>query len=132
MRAEAPVLLALWLLAAEPSSPLLAEATRLQQLLDRGDYAAARRGAEDVAGRAAKTRDQPALGRALLRLGDALYYSSQPQQAYAAYERAIAVYRALDDPAGLAEAYYNLSYRDERSRPRQMIATLDTAERYAA
>jgi len=127
-----PSLLVLSILASAAPSALESKAAAIQEMIEHGDYVPARRAAEALAAQARKDGDRAALGRAYLRLGDALYYSAGPDETYAAYEKALAVFRALDNPGGIAEAYYNLSYRYERRRPRQMIATLDEAQRYAA
>jgi CHAT domain-containing protein len=117
---------------AGAESTLIQEADALQELVGRGDYEKARAAALALAARARAAGDRRALAKSLMRLGDALYYLGRTDETWHAYEGALAAFTAIDDAAGIAEAYYNLAYRYERTRPHEMIALLEKARPFAA
>jgi predicted ATPase/class 3 adenylate cyclase len=85
----------------------------------RGNLAEGRATLEDLLARAGDAAAGVSRARALSALGGLAYWQSDMTTSMRAYEEGLALQRTLDDPAGLAEALYNLGF------------TLAVAERHA-
>jgi CHAT domain-containing protein len=128
------IILALALIADSAQAqtePFAENFDQINQYISSGQFESALEAARQVVQEAEAVSNLPALAKALLLESDAQYYLGQREATLPPLERALSIYKSLEDLSGIGRILYSIAYYYERTDSIKMISYLEQGLEYA-